>query len=136
MLLLPDAAEASREARIRLPWIVLSRLFQPIYFFFSALEGDLSHIEVEQHGGIPEQRQELFGEVLTPLNSSSQLFLCFRLIPNAAQGVHTHQLVLMRCTEGCQGGFQRNNPCISQSPGLYVLIQLNPLQEKLSQSAL
>lgn len=57
---------------------------------------------MELHGGISEQRREQFGEALTFLNNSSQPFLCFRLIPNAAQGVHTLQLALMRCTKGYQ----------------------------------
>lgn len=57
---------------------------------------------MEEHRGISEQRQELFGQVLTSLNNSSEPFLCFRLIPRAAQGVHTHQLVQMRSTKGYQ----------------------------------
>lgn len=40
------AARASGQAQIYLSLIVLSRLFQPIYFFFSVFEGKLSHIQM------------------------------------------------------------------------------------------
>lgn len=95
---------------------------------------------MEQHGGIPEQRQELFGEVLTHLNNSSQPFVCFRLTPSAAQGEHTHQLVLMRCTTGYGARAKvmlvfGETILVYPKSWVYVLTQLMPLQENLSQSA-
>lgn len=81
------AARASGQAQI------LDSLVQTIstnLFLFLCFRGGAEpHTDVEQHGGIPEQRQELFGEVLTHLDNSSRPFLCFRLVPSAAQGEHT-----------------------------------------------
>lgn len=56
---------------------------------------------MEQHGGISEKRQELFGKVLTSLNKSSQPFLCLTHPQPCPRGAHT-KLVLMRCTKGYQ----------------------------------
>lgn len=81
------AARASGQAQIlhSLVQTISTNLFLLLYF----RGGAEPHTDVEQHGGIPEQRQELFGEVLTHLDNSSRPFLCLRLVPSAAQGEHT-----------------------------------------------